>query len=392
MRTCLVERTVVVPVTENQNQPAPLRSPNLTCVAPLTPQTQLPRMRSPALACLNPAPTQNPKLTTPNTPLSPTSSSKASQALYLSLSAWGPTDLHWKSWRRSSQSTNQQSWSSFWKAVVGTWSEPLRSCSPAVLQWNQKRFCLRTQILWFSPQTAISLSTRWLRTRSRLPSGRSVQAFRVPDSLRFSSEPSAGVVPGPLSMPLQHGFPNRLDTPSCWEIHWAVAKPGPSCTTIWLCGIPWHYSSSISCAHSTSLRSQAPQPEWSAAHRSSPAGPPRSIESASRRRAVLSLPNRACLLQMRSMMKDLTPQTPGSWTLPPKSSAVWIAGWGKIKHWNMFQMGSWNDTKETLLIKERIENIYSALLEVLYFLQIWGCCANLILCGIALALILGGNH
>ncbi len=58
----------------------------------------------------------------------------------------------------------------------------------------------------------------------------------------------------------------------------------------------------------------------------------------------------------------------------------------------MFQMGSWNDTKETLLIKERIENIYSALLEVLYFLQIWGCCANLILCGIALALILGGNH
>ncbi len=215
------------------------------------------------------------------------------------------------------------------KGCGGDLVEPLRSCSPAVLQWNQKRFCLRTQILWFSPQTAISLSTRWLRTRSRLPSGRSVQPSVFP--IRCASPQSLllELYQALLACRSSTASPNRLDTPSCWEIHWAVAKPGPSCTTIWLCGIPWHYSSSISCAHSTSLRSQAPQPEWSAAHRSSPAGPPRSIESASRRRAVLSLPNRACLLQMRSMMKDLTPQTPGSWTLPPKSSAVWIAGWGK---------------------------------------------------------------
>ncbi|XP_076126192.1 doublesex- and mab-3-related transcription factor 3a [Alosa pseudoharengus] len=32
-------------------------------------------------------------------------------------------------------------------------------------------------------------------------------AFRVPDSLRFSSESPAGVMPGPLGMPLQHPFP-----------------------------------------------------------------------------------------------------------------------------------------------------------------------------------------
>lgn len=32
-------------------------------------------------------------------------------------------------------------------------------------------------------------------------------AFRVPDSLRFSSEAPAGVMPGPLGMPLQHPFP-----------------------------------------------------------------------------------------------------------------------------------------------------------------------------------------
>ncbi len=211
----LVERTVVVPVTENKNQPAPLRSPNLICAAPLTPQTQLPRLRSPALACLNPALTQNPKLTTPNTPLSPTSSSKASQAPYLSLSAWGPTDLHWKSWRRSSQSTNQQSWSSFWKAAVGTWSEPLRSCSPAVLRWNQKRFCLRTQMLWFSPQMAISLSTHWVRTRSRLPSGRSVRPSVFP--IRCASPQSLllELYQALLACRSSTASPSRLDTPSC---------------------------------------------------------------------------------------------------------------------------------------------------------------------------------
>ncbi|XP_036454692.1 doublesex- and mab-3-related transcription factor 3a [Colossoma macropomum] len=33
-------------------------------------------------------------------------------------------------------------------------------------------------------------------------------AFRVPDSLRFSPEsPTGGIVPGPLGVPLQHGFP-----------------------------------------------------------------------------------------------------------------------------------------------------------------------------------------
>ncbi len=44
-----------------------------------------------------------------------------------------------------------------------------------------------------------------------------------------------------------------------------------------------------------------------------------------------------------------------------------LNSWMEKKHWNMFQMGSWNYTKETPLIKERIEKIYSALLEVLHF-------------------------
>ncbi len=52
-------------------------------------------------------------------------------------------------------------------------------------------------------------------------------AFRVPDSLRFSSEPSAGVVPGPLSMPLQHGFPQPPRYPLMLRNSLSRGQAGP---------------------------------------------------------------------------------------------------------------------------------------------------------------------
>uniref|UniRef100_A0A673NR63 Doublesex- and mab-3-related transcription factor 1-like n=1 Tax=Sinocyclocheilus rhinocerous TaxID=307959 RepID=A0A673NR63_9TELE len=52
-------------------------------------------------------------------------------------------------------------------------------------------------------------------------------AFRVPDSLRFSSEPSAGVVQGPLSMPLQHGFPQPPRYPLILRNSLSRGQAGP---------------------------------------------------------------------------------------------------------------------------------------------------------------------
>ncbi|XP_026067146.1 doublesex- and mab-3-related transcription factor 3a isoform X1 [Carassius auratus] len=52
-------------------------------------------------------------------------------------------------------------------------------------------------------------------------------AFRVPDSLRFSTEPSAGVVQGPLSMPLQHGFPQPPRYPLMLRNSLSRGQAGP---------------------------------------------------------------------------------------------------------------------------------------------------------------------
>ncbi|KAI7813318.1 doublesex- and mab-3-related transcription factor 3a [Triplophysa rosa] len=51
-------------------------------------------------------------------------------------------------------------------------------------------------------------------------------AFRVPDSLRFSSE-SPGGVPGPLSMPLQHGFPQPPRYPLMLRNSLSRGQAGP---------------------------------------------------------------------------------------------------------------------------------------------------------------------
>ncbi|TRY89569.1 hypothetical protein DNTS_025287 [Danionella cerebrum] len=52
-------------------------------------------------------------------------------------------------------------------------------------------------------------------------------AFRVPDSLRFSSEATGGVVPGPLSLPLQPGFPQPPRYPLMLRSSLSRAQTGP---------------------------------------------------------------------------------------------------------------------------------------------------------------------
>ncbi|XP_051525962.1 doublesex- and mab-3-related transcription factor 3a-like [Myxocyprinus asiaticus] len=52
-------------------------------------------------------------------------------------------------------------------------------------------------------------------------------AFRVPDSLRFSSDSTCGVVPGPLSVPLQHGFPQPPRYPFMLRNSLSRGQAGP---------------------------------------------------------------------------------------------------------------------------------------------------------------------
>ncbi len=147
-------------------------------------------------------------------------------------------------------------------------------------------------------------------------------AFRVPDSLRFSSEPSAGVIPGPLGMPLQHCFPQPPRYPLMLRNSLSRGQAGPfmhNDVTLW---------NTMTLQQQYQLRSQYIPPFSSPSAgviRSSPLLTSRPAEE-----HRISIQEESCpVIAKQSMFAadeeyDERSDSPDSraWTLPPNSSAV----------------------------------------------------------------------